>query len=64
MAIVTCEWCGRQVINSHECAEKRRGLAALNGEPAPSYDNTFATTGNDAPTVAEILHGATDGDTP
>ena len=42
--IVTCAWCGKQVIDSHDCPEKR---AALD---------------NQAPTVAEILYDADEGE--
>lgn len=43
--IVRCAWCGKQIIDSHECAEKRAALldAAALGE---------------LPTVSEIIGAA------
>lgn len=41
--VVTCAWCGRQIIEQHDCNERRAALAE--GDELHSI-----------PTVAEVLH--------
>lgn len=48
--IVICAWCQKQVIDAHDCPERREGLLAMQGKPLPDYSNT-ATSAGDSPLI-------------